>query len=214
MNILYLCQKKDVMCDGMVEGDDGIFGFNEKILTEEDFSSLGFKIKMKYVEKIQECSFCGNLFDDDELLNLIEPEQLSRLFLTTSTQYFNARKSTRYKLLRCKAQSLFCLGKHTPIIAIMALKVISIIGPGAVIFESHDKWWQLFLKDMIKTETFAPIPITQKSRELYDRRFHITVEHQLLIEKYINDSKTLSDLQLPLDMLTASNHSMICCKNN
>jgi len=62
MNMLYLCDKKGIECQGFIEGDDGLFGMSSPALSKEDFANLGFSIKMEYVHQVQDTTFCGNTF--------------------------------------------------------------------------------------------------------------------------------------------------------
>lgn len=194
MNILFIAHRKGIILDGLIEGDDGIFGMDSPGILEEDFEELGFRIKMEYGSDLSHTSFCGNVFDIDELKLIISPEQSARLFWSCAEQYIHSKKKRHLELLRAKAMSLYCLGKHTPIASVLSLKVLELIGDGGIILEPGNAWWEKNLLELHKNEVFKPVEITYKSRALYENKFKIPISDQLDIEKAIKSAKCLDDL--------------------
>jgi hypothetical protein len=198
MNMLFLAEEHDLKVDGFVEGDDGLFGMDEIKITPEDFESLGFKIKMKYNETLHNTNFCGNYFDETELNSLIPPEQITRFFWTSSQRYFKSSKTIKDELMRCKAMSMFIQGKHTPIAAVLAYKTIQLLGPGKQRYERENIYWTKHIDDLAKDEKFELIPITWKSRVLYQELYNITVQEQLMAEQLLMKATSLDQLYLPM----------------
>ena len=90
---------------GVVEGDDGLFMFNGKAPCTEDFTELGFIIKLDTYNKISLASFCGNLFDEDSRQIVTDPRKVISMFGWTTAQYRHAKQSKLKTLLRAKALS-------------------------------------------------------------------------------------------------------------
>jgi len=197
MNIKYLARKHHIKWDGFIEGDDGIFGLDDNTIDKKDYEDLGFNIKMKYEPSLLNTSFCGNIFDPIELKFLVPPEQICRLFWTCSSQYLTARRTKLNELLRMKAMSLFCLGKDTPIVSPLCLKILEIIGPGGLVQETGNKWWEDHMLSIIHDTKFKPVKISDKSRLLYQHLFGISLTLQNLIEEQISKMKSLEDVSIP-----------------
>jgi hypothetical protein len=89
------------------------------------------------------------------------------------------------------------MGKHTPILASYAHKVLELLGPGKVRFEQGNQWWANQINYLLQTENFKKIPILIEDRILYFKRFGITIAHQLDIEKSIEECKNIDDLHIP-----------------
>lgn len=204
MNVSYFANKRNENFDGFVEGDDGIFGMDHPFMNKADYESLGFKIKMEYVHDLNETCFCGNLFDLKDQKTVISPEQIARVFWTCNAQYLTGPDRFRTGLLRSKAMSLNVTGKFTPIAGPLSEKICSILGSGLVV--SHDKWkFENILKYFDWNDVKSSVPIS--SRLLYQSKFGITVEEQIMLERLINNANSISDLYLPMRFLNWSN----CC---
>lgn len=198
MNILFIAQEHNIRLSGFVEGDDGIFGMERPVISQDDFERLGFKIKMAYGQSINHTSFCGNIFHPQVLELMVEPEQAIRLFWTVSKTYFGARPPILRALLRAKAQSLFCQGKYTPIIAKLASKLIQLLGPGRTIVDVNNKWWEWQMLELAKNENFEYKEINPLNRELYAQRFNVSIQDQLLMEDLIERATTIEELDVTM----------------
>lgn len=197
INVKFLAHMKKQKIHGYVMGDDGIFSMDTPFLTKEDFSQLGFNIKIKYDNSISHTSFCGNIYSPQSQTIVIEPGQISSLFTNMKKSYFRASTKKKLQLLKNKAQSLYCIGKYTPIISKLALKIIELIpDQGIKIVDYREKW--LIEQQMQDTiETFEPVPIPYENRWIYADKFNISLEQQYQIEQYISNIKTLTDTTLP-----------------
>jgi len=205
MNMLFMAEDKGFEVDGFVEGDDGLFGMSGQHLTASDYEQLGFKIKMLYGPDLRHTSFCGNVFDPEEKLLIISPEQIARLSWSCAPGYLNARKKKKLALLRAKAMSLYCTGKHTPIASVLAMKVMELIGPGITILEPGTWYWKANLLNLAKTETFESVEITNRSRNLFADYYHVPICDQLEIEKFYRSASTLEELSTEIMFMRQHN---------
>jgi len=206
MNILFLCEQKHIEVDGIVEGDDGLFGLSNNSLTSKDFENLGFKIKFKYLKNIDEADFCSIYYEHVNKLAIIGPHCISNLSWNLHTQYCNCKHIKTVELLLAKSMSLYCLGKYTPIAAVLSVTLINYIKKNFPKANHNnvkiDRWWynERLFKQLEKLKDDFPIKVTQEARQFYATRFKISIADQLLIEKQIIESPDpinfVSDIQL------------------
>lgn len=197
MNFFFLCSEKGLDylndVDGIVEGDDGLFGLPREAFTVDDYARLGFKIKMEYRYDIGDTSFCSNVFSPHNLKQMISPEQIVRVNWTCLPCYQHAGYTTQLRLLRSKALSLYCTGKNTPIAQALALKLIELTsGVEAQAEVQHDWWEEWLLRDMPKD--FVEVEIDLQSRCHWGKAFGVSVEMQYHLEAKIRSARSLEQI--------------------
>lgn len=199
MTMLFVAEKhqcKNVR--GVVEGDDGLFSFEGRAPTTEDFAKLGFTIKLDRHSFIGDCSFCGLIFDEIEQAVVTDPIKVLANFGWTTRQYLHASDRTLNALLRCKAMSLLAQYPGAPIIqevAVYALRQTSHVKDIEVKRVVNRMKMSTYERDKFKLCTTAK-PVGPLTRELVGRRFGITPKLQLKVEDYF---KSKNDL-LPFDL--------------
>jgi hypothetical protein len=65
MVMSFLCHEHGWEVDGVVEGDDGIFGVDGAMPTEKEFECLGLKIKLDIVDNLRRCGFLHMYWTSD-----------------------------------------------------------------------------------------------------------------------------------------------------
>lgn len=125
MLILYICQMNDPSNnpDPFVEGDDGLFGADTEITTK-DFSDFGLRIKIEQHRDVCRASFCGMVFDPEDMTNVSDPREVLATFGWTTFKYIRSKKSVHMILLRCKALSLAYQYPSCPILSKLAENVL------------------------------------------------------------------------------------------
>jgi len=203
MMLLFLAYKKgctDVKC--VVEGDDSAARFTGPRPTAEDFAQLGMKCKVEFHENIETMSFCGLVFDDQDLINVTDPREVLATFGWTSSRYLRSNHITLKKLLRCKALSLAHQYPGCPIISSLAqygLRVTRGIDVRHFIREKGNfSLWereQLLeaLKDEKKIQIIKP---PSNTRMLVERLYNVTVPQQLKLEAYLDSLVDLRPIPL------------------
>jgi hypothetical protein len=216
MNILFLCKENNIQVDGIVEGDDGIFGMSDNKLTPEHFEQLGFKIKIAYKNKMSDLTFCGISFNPEELLPIIRPQNTLLYGWTSHGLYINGNDMQQASLLLVKAMSLYCLGKNTPIAGILSSRIIKQIKlkyPGLKPSEvfNTDWWYTQVYKQIVedKNQDFLPVPVTDLSRQLYCDKYGISLIEQLEIEKLILESDDLIHEVFPYTIYNNMNQGSV-----
>jgi len=109
-------------CPIVVEGDDGLMkGHWIHQIQERWFKELGFEVKLEMHDHIADASFCGIIYDPEDLINVTDPREVLASFGWCSRKYAGARKYRMMSLLRCKSLSYLHQYPGCPIIQELAL---------------------------------------------------------------------------------------------
>jgi hypothetical protein len=185
----------------VVEGDDGLLKHNGAPLLAEDFARLGLTIKMEHHDRLETASFCGLIFDSEEVINLTDPRKVLTTFGWGDRKYSRSRPGKKLRLLRAKSLSLAWQYPGCPIISELAqygLRVTSGVNIGSLNERSND-WWKREIglqaqKDERKLVYRDPGP---RSRALVEELWGVSIEAQLGIEKYLREKTDLGPLRSP-----------------
>jgi len=176
---------------GYVEGDDGLFTFeNEaKAPQVEDYKRLGFTIKMESTTNLNEASFCGNVFDCTDLLVLTDPLKALAGFGWTSKRYANATPKVKMQLLRSKALSMAHQYNGMPVLSKFARRIVHLTRSVTVrktIYDVMDSY-----KRKQALESLGPLPVeripSHATRALVDKLYGIRPEDQIKLEKLFEE---------------------------
>jgi len=189
--------------EGFVEGDDGIFA-SSVLITSNDYSNLGFDVKVNVYNYASEASFCGIISASDGTL-VKEPSRFLENFGWTHS-FISAGDDIMMELLRAKALSACYEVPQCPVlgaIARQALVVTRGYDPRFVEDGYHDT--TAIPRDESKIPEFSPSPV---ARELFAKLYNVNVQTQLRAERLIAEGKTehLAEIFPPtLDMLRYTN---------
>lgn len=193
VNIMTLARVHNIEWDGFCEGDDGLFWLSSPSLTPEHYAQLGFVIKMNYQTRIQDCSFCGKIFDDKSKHVLATPEQLNRVGWSHNKRYWNARPKVKHQLIEARALAIAYSYPGCPCLQAWAKSILT--------NRKTDKLRTVFLKEKYQlkellnhhTELDAqkmfdslefPEP-TSQDRQLFSDRFGISPLLQRKFEQHV-----------------------------
>jgi len=152
---------------------------------------------------ITEASFCGIIFSIDDLINITDPLSELLSFGWTTHRYAKSKPSLRKMLLRCKSMSLAFQYPGCPILSSLAqygLRVTSSYNVKRYITNSRNmsEWDR---EQYLQSLAFGRAPVVppgMSSRLLMERKFGISVEDQLSIEKYLDGLRSISPLTHPM----------------
>jgi len=205
MIFLFLCEENcctDV--EGVVEGDDGLFTCHGPPPTSEQFAELGFVIKMEEHLELSHASFCGLVFDLDDEVVVTDPIETLVQFGWVTRQYSHCGQKTLMKLLRCKALSLAHQYPGCPIISALAMYGMKVSRSYCVRdFVKRAKmcmWDREQLIAAVRDERSLIDKVCVPkigTRLLVESKYGVTVEHQILIEKYLGSLSSLVELNCP-----------------
>ena len=196
---------------GVVEGDDGLFRLSGSTPTTEDFEKLGMIIKLEVHNQLSHASFCGLIFDPEDLVNVTDPRKVVCNFGWASRQYSGCRKYKKLRLLRCKALSLAHQYPRCPIIMALARYGLSMTrgvhGLEKLVMSDFrlSSWERERMLSYLKEDVpWINHPCPLNTRMLIEKKYGIGVGAQILFEEYL-DSK-LNDpeptpIDFPLDLL-------------
>lgn len=187
---------------GVVEGDDGLFGMRGQRPTAEQFLELGFVIKIAEHNDLTSASFCGLIFDPEDGYNVTDAMQEIVTFGWGSRRYLDARRKKKRILLRCKALSMAHQYPGCPLLGNFSHAILRSTRDVAKYVESFVKrtpllnQWDreqtlLAVRDERLLKYVAPPP---RTRMLYERKFGVVVEHQIIIERQLDEWDGLSNL--------------------
>lgn len=207
MFILFICFELGSEVDGVVEGDDGLFAIKGPVPTESDFESLGLRVKLEVHEELSEASFCGLIFDDNDLINVTDPIAELATFGWGTSRYACAKRTKLLSLLRCKGLSLIHQYPGCPIIqelGLYSLRVTRGIDVRTYIESTHVSLWEkeqllAALRDERKLmDKVRPPPF--RTRLLMEKKYGVTVDQQRRIEDMLRSKHSLDAIRLPFDV--------------
>jgi hypothetical protein len=200
MLMLFACSKAGCTdVNGCVEGDDGLFTMVGTPPTSEFFARLGMTIKMEVSDRLETASFCGLVFDPIDLINVTNPlEELVTFGLTSST-YARSRSRRKMELLRCKAISMAYQYGGCPILTSLARYGLRVTRGYSAVLSGHECQWvrDQFMEAKMNSRGKMRAP-PLRTRLLVEELYHIPVEHQIAIERYLDGLAVLEPICHPL----------------
>lgn len=195
MTFLFVASELNGATDvvGFVEGDDGLFRVTPKrsAPTKEQFADLGFTIKIGVTNELSEASFCGQVYDMEDLIVVTDPKEVIARVGFTNKQYVGAREHTRMQLLRAKGYSLVYQYRGCPCLQALGLRILeltagTIINPK--VLSQMDQWEKDKMMHALSTP-IQPIEPGRNTRSLVERLYGVTVEQQLRFESMVSKLK-------------------------
>lgn len=201
----------------VIEGDDGLFKSPTGQHPDSDFyRRLGAIVKLIEVPDISSASFCGLIFDPEELANISDPRKVLATLGITTHKYAHSRDSVHRALLRSKGLSIAYQYPNTPIFSAVARWILRVTSGSDVaatrfLLENHAyKWapgdlalWKDHPNYLISAMRSELDEITGQpglqTRLLMERIFDVTVAMQERIEEYFDSLTDIRPLIIPLD---------------
>lgn len=202
----FIAHLSNVKVIGMViEGDDNLSSiigkYNERLA-----EALGFRLKLKTHQRIQDSSFCGMIFDPEAKQIIADPIKQILNLGWTNRQYAEASSAKRRTLLRAKGFSMLYQYAGCPILFKLGLRILkntSGCDISGLLQKTKDSYEKRMLQESynyvlanINYKGEIPGPHLN-TRILFEERFKITVEMQLICENII-DNWSGGPLDLPL----------------
>jgi hypothetical protein len=207
MLILFLFSEIGEVVNPVVEGDDSNTSFMERCPTAEDFAKLGFTIKCGVSDNFEEMSFCGMIFDPDDLVNITDPLKVLSTFGWARSAYTRYSTNKLRALLRCKSLSYLHQYSGAPIIQELALYGLRMTsGVDVRSFLKRDRslgvWERTMYLDAVAFFKANPkLPLRKvpfNTRHLCERMFGTSPEQQVQVELYLSSLTALQPLGGPI----------------
>jgi hypothetical protein len=205
---------------GFVEGDDGIFKVSPATATptQEDFKSLGFTIKIGHTKELSKASFCGQVYDMDDLIVITDIREAVARLGWTNKRYVKARRSVLMQLLRARGYSYAYQYNGCPVLSKLGRRILELTA-GVTISQNiwNDMgWWErIKLQEMIKNGLPEEREPGSATRSLVSELFHVSLEEQLQIEESI-ESMQLGFHEMPFSNIPSDwthYYETYMCKN-
>jgi len=202
----FMCERAGVTnLVGVFEGDDGVTRGDGIFPTVGDFSKLGLILKMESVSNLNEASFCGLIFDEADLCNLVDPRDELVTLGFVKMPYAHARDKKLQALLRCKGLSLLHQYAGCPIVQELAISVLRLtrtvdvrhLVANSGMFNEYERGMLLEAVEIDGKWQSVVRKVGERSRELVARTFKIPVDMQFEIEKYLASLKTIGPMVIP-----------------
>jgi len=185
---------------GRVDGDDGVFSCFGNIPAPEQFAELGLNIKIVRYDGPTLGSFCGMVMDPHELINVADPIDILLCAGWTTREYENARPRKLLSLLKCKGYSYLYQYTGCPIVDALARYILRVTKEVQYRIPSRTNAWQREKLEMLFLKYKSGLPYRAtgpNTRLLMEKQFRVTVEDQLLSEKYLNSLNSVTPLDMP-----------------
>jgi hypothetical protein len=190
-----------------VEGDDGISALNVRpgghTPTKQDFENLGWDIKLEVHDQLNTASFCGMVFDPDELIVVTDPRKILASFGWCPKRYVGSTRKVKLQLLRAKGFSMAHQYNGCPMVAALGRRLVQITEGVRIrksIVDSVEMYKRQHLVEALKG---LPTEITPgpNTRELVSVLYGIEPVDQMAFENQVSKIELDScfSFQLPFD---------------
>lgn len=207
MFLLFACYYYNIDFSGpIIEGDDSLMGKNKDI-PQDYYDKMGLNVKLEKVDDISEGSFCGLVYDVEELINIRDPRETLCTTVWMPKKYAFCNHDKYFSLLRSKALSLIYEYPGCPIVYPYGKKIFDLLHEYEVLVTSDDMYKKNIIEEAYKSYVENKLPIKDigpKTRKLMEKVFNIPISQQLIIEKDIS-YMTIENMNIPsaLDIMPA-----------
>jgi len=196
----------NVLIDYFIEGDDNLGSTNARVDVTKVAESMGFRIKIDWVERPGDAGFCGLYYDEEHSVMRDAVPTIAK-FGWTSAKYDGAKTNLKRRLIRSKALSLGYENPRCPILWKFAQKFLELT-EGAKLgrIANGDHLSQYDRVRFRWAQKYGP-SVKEPSmggRLYYERIFGIPVPEQIAIEVEIDRVVGLDVLVLPTLVFPAS----------
>jgi hypothetical protein len=195
----------------VVEGDDGLVAVSREVYDKLDMTipvRAGFKIKMEVFREIELASFCGNVFDAQDRVNVTDPVVEVASLGWSGGQAIFADHTRQQMLLRSKSMSLAYQYPSCPVIQAVArygLRVTSGVCQNMPVFIRESNAFNMWDRDLLVAslgEDLAQLvlrPIPFRTRLLVEKLFSLSLDQQDRWEKYFDSLTKIQPFDLVIE---------------
>ena len=178
------------------------------------FNKLGFKVEFLTAQSLGELSFCGMQFDEEEAQSIRECFKAITNMSIVDKQYIAAKPATIQKLIQIKALSYLFECPQCPMVSAYARAILrsAHVEQSTLIrflnrmqIDSYTR--EKYLNGILNFDLINNVKaIGPKTRALYQRRYGISIEAQLIFEEDpLSESNRMMFKSLaPIEMIANS----------
>lgn len=202
MTIEYLAWKVGGKVEYAVEGDDGLMRWiGDAKPTPQDYLDLGLDIKIETSDEISHLSFCGMVYDVEELIVVTDIREVLCRLGWTNKQYVNASDQTKLQLLRAKGFSLAYQYNGCPVLSRLGRKIIALTSDIQIRESIVSNWDTYHRRTLVTAMTSLPderLP-GPRTRQLISDLYQISEREQLQLENWV-DNLEIKHYQVPFQV--------------
>lgn len=210
--LLFLAEESGVDISGVVEGDDSLFRvLRGTVLKVDLLSDLGFTLKIEKCDSINTASFCGNVFAVGDFNVITDPLQAMLSFGWTSATYQKSKVSKLKKLLRSKSLSLIYEYRGCPILKSLGYYGLRVTEGYRAESGRMNEYQREQLREQLKHMKEHGLPDVEigiQTRLLFEELYGISVNAQIMFEKYLDGLTEIQPLDISLIDLRVHRHSI------
>jgi len=205
MHIMYT-NFKFILIRIVVEGDDSLFEVPLGCVpTTEMFAQYGLIVKIEEHTRLSTASFCGMVFDEVALSNLVDPGRVLRRGGYIDNKFASAKNSTKMSLVRAYGFSTYYQFHDCPVVssfARMLLRVSRGVHVNKRMLNVH-KFAESEVDSIPLTEErmfalYPPNRISLGSREIVHSLYKYSYDDQIWCENYLDSINTAQPLIMPV----------------
>jgi hypothetical protein len=211
MFMMFLCHKKGSQVIGVVEGDDGLFSVTGTAPCKQDFRDLGLVIKLEEHTDLSAASFCGLVSDPSDGCNVTDPIKELVNFSWTRNCYLKANSRKMRMLIRAKSLSMLYQYPGCPILSSLALyglrvtqsvhknELMRFLYNTRVLDEyQRERFIEVLNSDVMRASNHISRKIGLNTRLLVEAKYGVPIEHQRIMERYLDSLDEVQTLDVPL----------------
>lgn len=186
---------------GVFEGDDALLKFLQACKPElADFQRLGLLVKLEEFTNLGHASFCGNLFDPHDLVQVTDPRKVLASFGWSNRKYVSANERTKKAILRCKAMSYSYQYAGAPIIQELMAWILRVV-PSDIekemkYIDNVGVWYREKYKEAYsRPQQYRPTP--WRTRLLVEELYGVSPGDQVIAEEWFKSQDTIRPIDLP-----------------
>lgn len=173
---------------GVGEGDDSLTVYHPQYRPDEDWwKRHGWLVKIEFVGKVNEASFCGLVFAPEDLVSVPDIRKTLVKFGWTNKRYVRCSDACRMSLLRSKALSMACEYGDVPILGALAQRLLHLTRHVHVrksILDTMDQYDRSRLQSYLRMKPWQKKPnVGNATRLLVASMQDIPIATQLLLEE-------------------------------
>lgn len=203
MNMTFMFSEllgKDLV-PGVVEGDDGLFGYEGNIEDVDRmnkwFADSGCNIKLLIHNKLSDASFCGLLFDEEDKEIITDPFKILAKIGWVNRKYTRSSEKKIKHLMRVKAMSTLVQYPKCPIISSLAKCVMRLTKSYDVRYYAESEDLNTYERDQFifalkNWKNFLHSEVGYNTRLKFAELYNIPVQVQLDVEKYFDSKESYS----------------------
>jgi len=188
MVIRFIAWKKKASVKCIVEGDDSLSRWfpPEATPTIEEYAQLGWRVKDVRFQRPGDASFCGNVYDCEDLEVVKDPMYILVSLGWLNRKWNGCKEKVRMQLLKAKVMSMAHQYGRCPIVWAASKRLLELTADIKIkkklLYNFYDQYW---LTEGLRHNSTAPKVSApgMNSRLLVERMYSISLRDQVEIEE-------------------------------